>query len=91
MWAFVEHASRSAQASGACSRSMSMMLTTHSLEEAEALCARVAILRQTVLCMGTIPELRQKYCPGLMIRVGPLMQSSKPYLQELSIRIGLTK
>ncbi|KAI6614493.1 hypothetical protein MCOR14_011415 [Pyricularia oryzae] len=39
----------------------SLLLTTHSMEEADALCTRAAILSKNLLAIGTTQELRSKY------------------------------
>lgn len=39
----------------------SILLTTHSMEEADALASRIGILAKSMLAAGTIPELRGRY------------------------------
>lgn len=39
----------------------SILLTTHSMEEADALASRIGILAKSMLASGTIPELRSRY------------------------------
>ncbi|SPN99014.1 related to ABC transporter [Cephalotrichum gorgonifer] len=39
----------------------SILLTTHSMEEADALASRIGILAKSMLASGTIPELRARY------------------------------
>jgi ABC-2 type transport system ATP-binding protein len=47
---------------------MTMLLTTHYMEEVEYLCQRVGILDQGQLIeMGTVPELRHKHGEGLLM------------------------
>ena len=49
---------------------MTILLTTHSMEEADALCARIAILtNQGIQCIGSQIHLKNKYGRGLMLSV----------------------
>jgi ABC-type multidrug transport system ATPase subunit len=46
----------------------SVVLTTHSMEEAEALCSRIAIMdRGRFVAMGTVQQLKTKYLDGYTI------------------------
>ncbi|TMW69302.1 hypothetical protein Poli38472_001458 [Pythium oligandrum] len=48
----------------------SVLLTTHSMEECEALCSRVGILVQGQLkCLGSVEHLRQKFGRGFTVDV----------------------
>lgn len=49
-------------------RQGSMVLTTHSMEEAETLCDRIAMLvNGRLVCLGTVNELRSKYGGGFNV------------------------
>ena len=49
---------------------MSILLTTHSMEEADALCTRIAILTNDGLrCIGSQVHLKNKFGRGLMFSV----------------------
>ena len=50
--------------------SMTILLTTHSMEEADALCSRIAILTSDgIQCLGSQIHLKDKYGRGLMFSV----------------------
>ncbi|KAL2105855.1 hypothetical protein VUR80DRAFT_7634 [Thermomyces stellatus] len=53
----------------------SILLTTHSMEEADALASRIGILAKSMLAAGTIPELRGRY--GNLLHVH-LVHTSAP-------------
>lgn len=49
---------------------MSILLTTHSMEEADALCTRIAILtNQGLRCIGSQVHLKNKFGRGLIFSV----------------------
>ena len=49
----------------------SLILTTHSMEECEALCTRIGIMVGGVLrCLGSSQRLRTKYGHGYQIEIG---------------------
>lgn len=51
-------------------KSSSVILTTHSMEEAEALSTRVAIQVDGVLkCIGTIQEIKNKFGKGYEVEI----------------------
>jgi ABC-type multidrug transport system ATPase subunit len=50
-------------------RGRSILLTTHSMEEADALASRVGVISKTLLDIGTTQHLRQKYGQGFHIHV----------------------
>ena len=51
-------------------QSMTILMTTHSMEEADALCSRIAILTsQGIQCVGTPIHLKNKYGRGLLFSV----------------------
>lgn len=59
----------------------SILLTSHSMEECEALCNKLAIMKAGELeCYGTIPKLKQKYGQGFTV-----MLKLKPTLLTISI------
>jgi ABC-type multidrug transport system ATPase subunit len=50
--------------------SLSIIITTHSMEEAEALCNRIGILKNgEFVCIGTVQELKNKYELGYIIDI----------------------
>jgi ATP-binding cassette subfamily A (ABC1) protein 3 len=52
------------------SKSMSIVLTTHSMEECEALCSRVGIMVNGGLCvLGSLEHLKQKYGKGFQVEL----------------------
>ncbi|KAL4492594.1 hypothetical protein ABPG72_007707 [Tetrahymena utriculariae] len=78
-------------------KSSSIILTTHSMEEAEALSTRVAIQVDGVLqCLGTIQEIKHKFGKGYEVEVKihkPTVQeitelAQRGGIQSLNIRIG---
>jgi len=50
-------------------RGRSILLTTHSMEEADALASRVGVISKTLLDIGTTQHLRQKYGQGFHIHM----------------------
>jgi ABC-type multidrug transport system ATPase subunit len=55
---------------GKVSRKRSTVLTSHSMEEAEALCTRVAIMvKGKMLCLGSVQHVKTKYLDGYTIDV----------------------
>ena len=57
-------------ADGRCAAQVSTILTTHSMEESEALCSRIAILdKGRLLCLGTPSQLKDAYGSGLQLEV----------------------
>lgn len=90
MWVFVLNATSQTPSytpeidveAGLVPPALSTVLTTHSMEECEALCGRVAILHQgSMRCVGTPDELRQTYCPYISVTVGD--QPDEPLLPIL--------
>jgi ABC-type multidrug transport system ATPase subunit len=58
MWDLIEEAARS----------RSVILTTHSMQEAEALCTRVAIMvKGRYVCLGSVQHLKTKYLDGYSV------------------------
>jgi ATP-binding cassette subfamily A (ABC1) protein 3 len=52
------------------SRSMSIVLTTHSMEECEALCGRVGIMvNGRLACLGSLEHLKHKYGRGFQLEI----------------------
>ena len=55
---------------GSLSQTMSVVLTTHSMEECEALCARVAIMvNGRLACLGSLEHLKSKYGKGFSVEI----------------------
>uniref|UniRef100_A0A7S1DA40 ABC transporter domain-containing protein n=1 Tax=Cyclophora tenuis TaxID=216820 RepID=A0A7S1DA40_CYCTE len=60
MWSLIEQVSEK----------RSVILTTHSMEEAEALCTRLGIMvKGQLLCLGSVQHLKTKYLDGYTIDV----------------------
>ena len=57
----------------------SLLLTTHSMEEADALADRAGIMAKTMLAMGTSDHLRHKHGNGFYIH---LVMKSAPHTSE---------
>lgn len=78
---------------------MTMLLTTHYMEEVEYLCHRVGILDQGQLIeMGTLPELRRKHGEGLVMtqqgdrwhyQFFPTLQAANQYLEQQPDKTGM--
>jgi len=52
------------------SKSMSIVLTTHSMEECEALCSRLAIMVNGQLaCLGSLAHLKERFGKGYFLEV----------------------
>ena len=56
-----------------------LLITTHSMEEADALCDRAGIMAQKMLALDSIPRLREKHGGRLYIH---LVQRDAPYTSE---------
>ena len=71
----------------------SLILTTHSMEECEALCTRIGIMVGGVLrCLGSSQRLRGKYGHGFQIEVGIVIPSAADVLVQsgkISSALGL--
>ena len=72
----------------AASQRYSVVLTTHSMEEAESISTRVGIMsRGRMICVGTIPELRNKFSNGIEL----FMQTKSVVIdQEFLARLRAT-
>ena len=65
-------------------RSASIILTTHSMSEAEALCTKIGILiNGKFVCIGTLPYLKSRYGSGYKIAV--VKQDSNREVYEAAI------
>jgi ABC-type multidrug transport system ATPase subunit len=53
----------------AISAGRSLLITTHSMEEADALCDRAGIMAGHMLALGTIPDLHTKYADKLYVQL----------------------
>jgi ABC-type multidrug transport system ATPase subunit len=53
----------------AISAGRSLLITTHSMEEADALCDRAGIMAGQMLALGTIPDLHSKYADRVYIQL----------------------
>jgi len=70
----------------AASRDSALILTTHSMEEAEAVSTRLGIMsRGRMMCIGTAGELREKFSNGIevSVKLNPNVEGSE-LLQVLS-------
>ena len=67
-------------------KNRSMILTTHSMEEDEALCTRTGIMKRGKLkCLGTIQHLKNKYGSGYIaeIKFSDAEQITKAEIQDI--------
>lgn len=74
------------------SKDKTVMLTTHSMEEAEALCTRAGIMAQgQLLCLGSVQHLKTKYLDGYTVDVFCSANSSEEQLDQVveEIQSGL--
>lgn len=68
MWKFIILATEGSQ--GGSAAEISTILTTHSMEECEALCSRIAILKKgRLLCLGSPSQLKSIYSTGFQLEV----------------------
>ncbi|MDX2096755.1 MAG: ABC transporter ATP-binding protein [Leptolyngbyaceae cyanobacterium bins.59] len=80
-------------------RGMTMLLTTHYMEEAESLCDRIGIIDSGKLIeLGTLPELKRKYGEGLVMQQEgdrwkslffPDLDQANAYLEQQPNKTGL--
>lgn len=78
---------------------MTMLLTTHYMEEVEYLCNRVGILDQgKMIEVGTVAELRRKHGEGLVMKQQgdrweytffPTLQAANQYLDQQTDKTGM--
>uniref|UniRef100_A0A7S3DQC5 ABC transporter domain-containing protein n=1 Tax=Entomoneis paludosa TaxID=265537 RepID=A0A7S3DQC5_9STRA len=69
-------------------KNKTVLLTTHSMEEAEALCTRAGIMAKgQLLCLGSVQHLKTKYLDGYTIDVFCLANSSDTQVEELVTEI----
>ena len=64
------------------STNRSLLLTTHSMEEADALCDRACIMAKQVLALGTIPHLCAQWGQNIYVH---LVHSDAPYTSPTAI------
>lgn len=77
MWQFIVASTESKDRTGEPGKAVSTVLTTHSMEECEALCNRIAILHQgKLLCLGSPSQLKSTYSSGFILEVKILYASS---------------
>jgi len=66
----------------------STILTTHSMEEVEALCTKVAIMKLGKFkCLGTIQHLKSKYGNGFSAEIQISQKTEKSKLEEIKKKI----
>ena len=70
------------------SKLSSVVLTTHSMEEADALCSKIGIMRGGKLaCLGTRQELKARYGDGYFMELNCSRATSesvqRPYTRQL--------
>ena len=69
MWKFILVATEGQEEEDASK--ISTILTTHSMEECEALCSRIALLHKgQLLCLGSPSQLKSLYSSGFLLEVG---------------------
>ncbi|KAL0491354.1 ABC transporter A family member [Acrasis kona] len=74
----------------AMNKNRCILLTTHDLEEAEALCNRIGILRKGSLqCLGTLLHLKRKFETGYKITVS--VMKHKPTTLDFSMSSIMTQ
>ena len=62
-----------------------MVLTTHSMEEADVLCNRISIINNGVLkCIGTQPRLKQLYGGGFTLFINLSKTSTNQALDKVA-------
>jgi ABC-type multidrug transport system ATPase subunit len=70
---------------GLISAGQSVLVTTHSMTECEALCSRVGIMvNGSFQCLGSPQQLKSNYGQGyrLKIRVGSQVEAVKEYIRQ---------
>ncbi|XP_019557858.3 phospholipid-transporting ATPase ABCA1 [Aedes albopictus] len=66
-----------------------IVLTTHSMDECEALCTRLAIMvNGEFKCLGSTQHLKNKFSGGFLLDI---KMASAPNLDELKIRVAAVK
>ena len=69
----------------------SLILTTHSMEECEALCTRIGIMVGGVLrCLGSSQRLRSKYGHGFQFEIGMIIPSAELVTEKVTEEYLLT-
>ena len=69
----------------------SLILTTHSMEECEALCTRIGIMVGGVLrCLGSSQRLRSKYGHGFQFEIGMVIPSAELVSEKVTEEYLLT-
>lgn len=69
------------------SRNKCLILTTHSMEEAEALCSKIAIMvNGEFKCLGSLQHLKNKYGDGftLLVRIGSKNKNIEDFIDSLT-------
>ncbi|HEY9881507.1 MAG TPA: ABC transporter ATP-binding protein [Leptolyngbyaceae cyanobacterium] len=84
---------------GLSQQGMTLLLTTHYMEEVEYLCDRIGILDQgQLIAMGTLAELRHKHGEGLLMKqLGdrweyqffPTLEAANAYLDQQPDKTGM--
>lgn len=65
-----------------------VILTTHSMEEAEALCNKVAIMIQgRIRCLGGVQHLKNKFLGGYTLSISCSIGSSEKSIDEVQTQI----
>lgn len=68
----------------ACKQNRSILLTTHSMEEADVLCSRIGIISDGVLrTVGTQVTLKNRYVGGYYLEIGLSYQTGAEHVQTL--------
>lgn len=64
----------------------SVLLTTHSMEECEALCHRIGIMvKGQMRCLGTSQRLKQRFGRGFQLDISIAVEKQQPLRNELDI------
>ncbi|CAL8463070.1 g2604 [Coccomyxa elongata] len=70
MWSFIIEATSASPGSNSRADGLAVVLTTHSMEECEALCTRVGIMHQGRLrCLGSSSHLKLRFGGGYLLDV----------------------
>ena len=83
LWEFLLQATRKDQ-----NRERCILLTTHSMEEADALCNRIAIMvNSSIRTVGTSQELKSRYGTDRIVVLGVAKSSDKALIDEMMTSI----
>ena len=68
----------------------SLILTTHSMEECEALCTRIGIMVGGVMrCLGSAQKLRSRYGHGYQIEIGMIIPDAASLAERVTMMLQM--